>query len=80
MPAARAAIGNRLVSVMPGETFTSTSHGRPSTSIITSVRPTSRKASVSNARDASYRHAAATSADTRAGAKYSVAPAVYRAA
>ena len=43
MPAAAAAIGSRHVSVMPGETFTSSTQGRPSASTIMSTRVTSRR-------------------------------------
>ena len=73
-------MGSRLVSVMPGETLTSSTHGNPSASTIMSTRVTSRSRRLDQAAMAISRQAAAVSSSSRAGAKYSVAPAVYLAA
>ncbi len=65
---------------MPGHTLTSRTQGSPLGSTIMSTRVTSRRPNARAARSAWATHDAATASSTRAGAKYSVAPAVYRAA
>ena len=75
-PAAVIACGYVDVSVMPGATLTSRNHGVPWWSITRSLRDQSRSPNVVCAVTAAAAQAAATSGDTLAGAKNSVAPAV----
>ena len=75
-----APIGSRLVSVMPGHTLTSSTQGRRRASTMASTRVTSRRPSAPAARSAPSRTPRRPPSSSLAGAKYSVAPAVYRAA